>query len=376
MTKMTRTHKFVATLCFSFIGRLVVVSALVGPTPGIASPVNDSRSYYIGILGRVAVQMDLRVSAGDISGTYYYERVGKPLGLRGNISQDGKVTINEVDEKGQKTGTFRGQFAKSQEKFEGTWSSADQKTHFPFQLSKVAEYLSRQATKERCWSTESPDKKEQGDCSLSFEYPRFLSSSPGVRQINTVIEKRIADENNEFSKRQEEKDEKTINVDKGEEWFNKYTYDVAFYGEELISLVVADYWYAGGAHSNTNYESANFSITGGKAVSLKLSDLFLPQATYIDLLSAYCINDLRKQGAAHVTSGHVQELDEDHLSVFSILPSGIEFSFRPYVVGPYPDGSYFVTVPYDALRKITNPKGPLRRFVASIPASDRQQGDR
>jgi hypothetical protein len=58
------------------------------------------------------------------------------------LAKTGKVTINEADEKGQKTGTFRGQFAKSLEKFEGTWSSADQKSHFPFQLSKVAEYLS------------------------------------------------------------------------------------------------------------------------------------------------------------------------------------------------------------------------------------------
>jgi uncharacterized protein DUF3298 len=201
-----------------------------------------------------------------------------------------------------------------------------------------------------------------------------LSSSPGVRQINTAIEKRIADEFNEFSKG--DKEEEKTGVDKGPDWFNDYTYSIAFYGEEIISLLVTDHWDAGGAHSNINYESVNFSITDGKAVSLKLADLFLPQAAYIELLSAYCIDDLRKQEAAHVKGGSVQELDEEDLSACSILPSGIEFSFRPYVVGPYPDGSYSVTVPYNALRKITNPKGPLRKFVAPIPASDPQQGDR
>jgi hypothetical protein len=111
-------------------------------------------------------------------------------------------------------------------------------------------------------------------------------------------------------------------------------------------------------------ESANFSITGGKTVSLKLADLFLPQAPYIDLLSTYCIDDLRKQEAAHVKSGDVVRLDEHDLSVFSIVPRGIEFTFKPYVVGPYPDGSYSLLIPYQALRKIIDPNGPLRRFVA------------
>jgi hypothetical protein len=88
---MTRTHTSAKTLCFSFITGLAVLSALLaGPTVGIAAPVNDSRSYYVGIIGRVAVQMELRISAGNISGTYCYERVGKPLELRGNVGQDRK----------------------------------------------------------------------------------------------------------------------------------------------------------------------------------------------------------------------------------------------------------------------------------------------
>lgn len=118
-----------------------------------------------------------------------------------------------------------------------------------------------------------------------------------------------------------EKDEEKNRVHKGIAWFDDYTYSLAYYGEELISLLVTQLWYAGGAHSNTNYESANFSITGGKAVSLKLADLFLPQAAYIEVLSAYCIDDLRKQEGASVKSGHIQPFNEDDLSVFFILPA-------------------------------------------------------
>jgi hypothetical protein len=121
-----------------------------------------------------------------------------------------------------------------------------------FQLSKVAEYVSLQTRKERCWSTESPDKREEGACSLSFEYPRFLSTSPGVQQINAIIEKRITDAYSKFSKTQDEQGEK-VSVEKGDEWFDEHIYSIAYYGEDLISLLVTNPWYAGGAHSQLNY---------------------------------------------------------------------------------------------------------------------------
>ena len=379
---MVWTQKFCKTLYLCFVLGLIVASEpVVGRTVGIASPVKDSQSHFTGILGRsIAVQMDLTIRGDSVSGSYYYEKVGKLLNLSGSISQDGRITIDEVDENDKKTGTFKGQFARSQEKFEGTWSSTDQKTHFPFRLSKVAEYVSLTKNKEGCWSTESADKQEQGDCSLSFEYPRFLSTSPGLHQINNVIEKRITDEFNEFSRRQSEKEEERnradVRTDKGTEWYDAYGYTIEYYGPELISLLVTHGWYAGGIHSNIDYKSANFSITGGKAVSLKLADLFLPQATYVDVLSDYCIEDLRKQEAGHVKRDDILRLNEDDLSVLSILPSGIKFSFQPYAVGPYSEGSYFVIVPYQALRKIIQPNGPLRRFLALMPASDLQQRDR
>jgi len=322
----------------------------------------------------MAVQMELAISSGSISGIYYYEKIGEPLELKGNISQNGKSTIDEIDEKGQKTGTFRGRFATSQQTFEGTWSSADKKKSFPFKLTRVAEYVFLRAKNERCWSIGyDTGVKEEGPCSLHFEYPRFLSASPGFHQVNTIIKKRIMDEYNDFISRIRENDQEKNGKEKGREWYNGYTYSIVYYAEDLVSVLVTQDEYAGGARSHTAYEAANFWVKGGKATSLNLADLFLPRAAYIEVLSAYCINDLREREASWVVRGDILRFTEADLRVFSISPRGIDFSFAPYAVGSGVEGSYFVNAPYKVLTKIIHPEGPLKRFVALTPASDRTQ---
>jgi len=212
---------------------VLVIAALilvVAPTagPARASASDETGNYYIGTLGKSAVQMELVVEmgSGSISGTYYYEKIGRPLELEGNIRAGEKIILDETDEKQQKTGTFTGQFAGSQQTFEGTWSSADKKIVLPFRLTRVAEYVSLSAKEERCWSDESPDFIEEGSCSFSFEYPRFLSNSPALKQISTPIEERAKREYNNFVsfKRTLEEPGKGKRIQKGAAWDGKNAY--------------------------------------------------------------------------------------------------------------------------------------------------------
>ena len=109
MTKMVWTQKFCKTLYLCFVIGLIVASEpVVGRTVGIGSPVKDSQSHFTGILGRsIAVQMDLTIRGDSVSGSYYYEKVGTPLNLSGSISQEGRITIDEVDENDKKTVIFQ-----------------------------------------------------------------------------------------------------------------------------------------------------------------------------------------------------------------------------------------------------------------------------
>jgi len=334
---------------------LVFIAALILELPARAS--DESRSYYVGTVGKSAVQMQLVIETGSgwASGTYYYEKFGMPLPLRGDLSRDDAITLDEIVGKNVKNGTFKGQFTKSRQIIEGTWSSADQKTIFPFKLSKVAEYVLREAKEERCWYDTSKDIKgnpftEEGACSFSLAYPRFLSTSQALHQINTIIETRAMRDYNDFvsPKRNGKEFTKEQNAKKGSERYDNYHYSIAYYTDDLVSLLLSKDNFAGGAHDLYSFESFTFSIKGGKAVPVNLTDLFIPDAPYLEVLSNILFRDATKL------------VDED-MKGFAITPAGIEFTFGESL-GHSRSGSSEI-VPYNALAKIIRPDGPLRRFV-------------
>ena len=49
------------------------------------------------------------VRTGDqLAGSYLYQKVGKRIDLRGNIDQNGNLTLEEFDPSGKQTGVFKG----------------------------------------------------------------------------------------------------------------------------------------------------------------------------------------------------------------------------------------------------------------------------
>src|SRR6266550_1518327 len=71
------------------------------------------------------LQMKLLRSGDDLSGTYSYVKIGKPITLRGTIDKDGNLTLSEYDAGNAQTGVFKGKWDTSDPtavKIEGTWS--------------------------------------------------------------------------------------------------------------------------------------------------------------------------------------------------------------------------------------------------------------
>src|SRR6185312_208609 len=71
-------------------------------------------------------------------------------------------------------------------------------------------------------------------------------------------------------------------------------YELALAKDDLISIefTVSSYS-AGAAHPNSYTEVVNFDLKNGR--SIKLADLVLPGAKYVEALSTYSIQDLKKQ---------------------------------------------------------------------------------
>src|SRR5678815_3481999 len=62
--------------------------------------------------GSIGSSLDLQmklVRTGDLlAGSYFYQKVGTRINLRGNVDKDGNLTLEEFDQAGKQTGLFQG----------------------------------------------------------------------------------------------------------------------------------------------------------------------------------------------------------------------------------------------------------------------------
>ena len=123
---------------------------------------------------------------------------------------------------------------------------------------------------------------------------------------------------------------------------------------DTLSLLETVFYYTGGAHPNTVYRSLTFHRTGKEVTRLGLKDLFLPDAAYLPVLLAEVNRKLLARHAAWIEDGTVK-LTERDLGVFNLTGRGLEFTFDPYAVGPYAQGKFAVTVPYEQLTGLLKP---------------------
>jgi hypothetical protein len=65
----------------------------------------------MGAAGKTAIQMRLRREGDMLTGSYFYESVGKDLALRGTITAAGDFTLREFDPSGAQTGLFKGSWS-------------------------------------------------------------------------------------------------------------------------------------------------------------------------------------------------------------------------------------------------------------------------
>src|SRR6266850_2810795 len=65
--------------------------------------------FFKGSIGSaLGLQMKLVREGDNLSGSYFYQKVGKKIDVRGNVDKDGNVTLEEFDSSGKQTGLFKG----------------------------------------------------------------------------------------------------------------------------------------------------------------------------------------------------------------------------------------------------------------------------
>ena len=138
------------------------------------------------------------------------------------------------------------------------------------------------------------------------------------------------------------------------------THTVTYATDELISvLFYVDGYVMGAAHPFHYSHSLNYDT--GTVQMLELGDLFLADADYLAVLSRYSLDDLERQGVLEWEEGALPL--PENFQRWNIMAQGLLISFDAYTIAPYAAGPQSVLIPYEVLRDVADPEGPLAQFL-------------
>src|SRR5215213_10322463 len=81
---------------------------LLQHSQGGATPAAQTKHFKGSIGSSLDLQMKLVRTGDQLAGSYFYQKIGTRIDLRGNVDKDGNLTLEEFDKSGKQTGLFKG----------------------------------------------------------------------------------------------------------------------------------------------------------------------------------------------------------------------------------------------------------------------------
>ena len=346
------------------------------PEGGVVA-VEETRFFKGSIGNALDLQMKLVREGEQLTGNYFYQKVGTKIDLRGSIDKDGNLTLEEFASAGKQTGVFKGVWKQAGDgavEIKGDWTkpNSDKKTAFsllqePIEFSNGAEIVAKQIR----------EKNKKLKYEVSAAYPQLIGvTDPNYDRFNQTVRNLISRKVGDFKKEMTPSAEDELAPDENPVIDDSLgsditvTYELALAKDDLIAIqfTVSSYS-AGAAHPNSYTEVVNFDLKNGKL--LKLADLFLPGSKYLETLSNFCIQELKTQAKAQ---GDYAAMDDDWIKRgagaeltnydnWTITKKGLGITFDPYQVAAYAAGPQNVLVPYSAVKEVSKPEGVLGQFL-------------
>lgn len=341
---------------------------------GGTTPPPQTKHFKGSIGSTLDLQMKLVRNGDQLTGSYFYQKVGTRITLRGTVDKDGNLTLEEFDASGKQTGIFKGlwkvEAGDGLITLVGNWSKPpgekgdDKKTAFsvheePINFTGDVDVVAR--------SVKENNKKLMYE--IDAQYPQFTGgSNPNLEKFNqlarVVVMKNVAGFKKDMApeEAEEPRPEGSMGSDLG------IGYTILLAQDDLVSVQfdIGSY-YQGAAHPNSRTEVLNYDLKNAK--QLKLADLFKPGSKYLQTLSTYCIADLKKQWKEKNAEILEDQLKEGtaptakNYESWTITKRGLGINFDSYQVAPYAAGPQFVMVPYSALKDLIKPDGPIAAFA-------------
>jgi hypothetical protein len=351
-------------------------SPATNPQPVGGTAVTGQTKFFRGSIGsNLGLQMKLTRDGEQVTGNYFYQRVGTRIELKGTVDKTGNLTLDEYDPAGKQSGSFKGLWRTDNEdgldSIAGNWSKpgGDKKTAFsmheqPIELTGGAEVVAKQIK----------ETNKKLNYKIDIGYPevvapldnRFNKFNQEAKDLVTRMVSAFKKERAEAAKDEAQTAEPSTLSELTSDLSGDYT--IALANDALISIKYDIGGYsAGAAHGNSSSHVLNYDVKTGRM--LKLPDLFKPGTKYVQALSSYCIKDLKKQ-SKNSEGGLPDDMIQagagpsaQNFSSWTISKKGLMITFDAYQVGPYAAGPQEVLIPYSVLKDLISPDGALGQFV-------------
>jgi hypothetical protein len=322
----------------------LALSAMAGRALG-----QQVQQHYAGFIdGKIAVSMELTTDdAGKATGKYQYAISGKDLFLAGDVVGDSAITLVESTDQLQTTGKFRLLRDPNDGSLTGTWTSADGTRVLAAKLAKIA-------------TTQGLIARKPADYSASTGYLVFPERSDFLKALNSRLKVESATVqaallNDALA---DAKDRPKSGAQY--QWEGLVEPAVTYADASLVSIKTMHYVFSGGAHGNTGYSAGNYAWRDGALASLNTSDLLDPKPASLQAVTRFCIKSLKAQKAS---SADGLVIDRAHPPTLNVTRAGLLFTFDPYAVGSYAEGTYTVVIPWKEAGDFIPAASPIRRLM-------------
>jgi hypothetical protein len=329
--------------------------------------------FFRGNIANLSIEMQLLRDGEHLSGTYFYPKVGKNISLSGTVDKDNNVTLNESDETGKQTGTFKGKWQTASDspdpsifEIEGKWSKPDgsKPTEFmvtqqPYEFTanvQVNAKIIKDANKQKLYSVTAEYPQIEGDSrfdGFNREARALVTKDTGAFKAGET-----SADANEVTGLTSENQTSTMEI----------SYDFHYANDNLISVAFNEGMYSrGAAHGNSTTQVINYDVKSGK--KLALGDLFKDKSKYLSVIASYCQNELgeraKKRDAMILPEliGTGAGPRADNYKAWNITKKGLWITFDPYQVAAYAAGPQYILVPYSVLKDIIKPDGPIAMYA-------------
>lgn len=332
-------------------------------------------SFYKRLKGklddRLSITMQIsKLNDSILKGSYYYDKIGMPLSLRGIIHADGTFEMNEWNEQDDISGTFVGKFS-AHDEIKGTWTNSKTKKTLTFSLTKddaqILEVNYRHEHKENC---DFANKSKQHPDSLLFYYDTVCSymdvSLIQIQLGNKSVEKKIQESIikstcADFEKSYTSLDDFMASLDSSADLgFMSVDADGMIVNAEhqILSILISQSSFTGGAHPNYFFTCLNFNVQTGEEI--KMDELFI--SGYSRALDQIAEKEFRKQYGDDdwwfFKKGEFPLNDN-----FNITPGGLLFRFNPYEIGPYAAGAPQIFLSYKSIRHLLKENSIIQPYL-------------